>query len=374
MGEEHEALRRGALNLLSGCAGAKPGESLLIVAEEEGLGYYDDGLAPAIEREARAFGLDVALRRIPFSPAAEILPPDLAAAVRAAGHTLFLARLGDQLRFQAMPEGSRPIVSYALDRAALASPFAAAPYDAFVALKQAFDRLFAGARSIRVTCPLGTEFEGGSRTPHAEERGDGETSPPPDVTIKRFPMSVFAPLDAKGFSGSVAVAHLLCGTGSRYYEPFGIPLRSTLVAVIEGGRLVRWEGDPTEIARAEAQYAHVAGLYGIDGGVVHSWHAGIHPGCAYPGPAHDNYERWSGSAFGNPRLLHFHTCGDYAPGEICWNVVDPTIEVDGVVIWEAGRIRLERVPGAREVLAAHPGIADLFERPERRIGLGPAEA
>ncbi len=68
------------------------------------------------------------------------------------------------------------------------------------------------------------------------------------------------------------------------------------------------------MARAEAQYAHVAGLYGIDGGIVHSWHAGIHPGCAFAGSAHDSYERWSGSAFGNPRLLHFHTCGAYAPG------------------------------------------------------------
>jgi hypothetical protein len=166
------------------------------------------------------------------------------------------------------------------------------------------------------------------------------------------------------------VAHLLCGTGSRYYRPFGMRLDRPLVAVIAGGRLLRWEGDATDVARAQAHYDHVAGLYGLDGGIVHSWHAGIHPGCAYPGSAHDNYERWSGSAFGNPRLLHFHTCGAYAPGEICWNVIDPTIEADGSVIYAAGRIRPESVPGTSEIVAANPDLQALFDRPDPRIGLG----
>jgi hypothetical protein len=360
-------LRCGALNLLQGCAEARPGESLLILAEEAGLGYYGRGLAEAVADAAREFGLAVTLRHVPFLPAADTLPPDLVPAVQAVDHTLFLARLGDQLRFRAMPKGSRPIVSYALDREALASPFGTAPYAAFVALKTALDRLYAEARSIRVTCPLGTDFEGCARAPAAAANA------PADVAIKRFPMSVFTPLDATGFRGRVAVAHLLCGTGSRYYEPFGIPLHSTLFAVIEAGRLLRWEGDRAEIARAEAHYAHVARLYGIDGGVVHSWHAGIHPGCAYPGWAHDSYERWSGSAFGNPRLLHFHTCGAYAPGEICWNVVDPTIAVDGATLCDAGRVRLDAVPGAAAILAAHPDVAALFDRPERRIGLPAAK-
>ena len=180
MGEAHDDLRRGALNLLQGCAGAVAGETLLILAEEDGLGYYDDGLGEAVAGAARALGLRVEIRRIPFLPAADALPPELARTVQAADHTLFLARLGDQLRFRAMPEGSRPIVSYALDREALASGFGATAYGAFVALKKALDRLFAGARSIRVTCALGTDYEGRARLaepamraepgpPHAEE-------------------------------------------------------------------------------------------------------------------------------------------------------------------------------------------------------------
>ncbi len=362
MATDGDDLRRGALNLLTGCAGAKPGDSLLILHENATLGYYGPGLADAVSGAARDLGLTVSLREAPFAPDADTLAPEIAQAVRQVDHTLFLARLGDQLRFKAMPEGSRPIVSYALDCEALASAFGTAPYGAFVALKAALNATFARARRIRVTCPLGTDYEGGI-LPRQDD-------PPADVTIKRFPMSVFAPLDAAGFRGRAAVAHMLCGTGSRYYQPFGVRLRSTLFAVIEDGRLIRWEGDRTEVARAEAHYAHVAGLYGIDGGCIHSWHAGIHPGCAYPASAHAHYERWSGSAFGNPRLLHFHTCGAYAPGEICWNIVDATVAADGVAIYDAGRIRLDAIPGAAAIVDAHPGLWGLFARPERRIGLG----
>jgi hypothetical protein len=362
MALDADSLRRGARNLLEDCAGAAAGESLLIVHEDESLGYYGPGLADAIDREAREIGLGVNRWRVPFMPDADSLPTDLAQAIASVDHTLFLARLGDQLRFQAMPRGSSAIVSYALDKEALASSFGTAPYAAFAALKQAFNELWESARRIRVTCPLGTDFAG--RVPPAAP----EVAV--DVSIKRFPMPVFAPLAAAGFSGRVVVAHLLCGTGSRYYKPFGIRLDQPLAAVIGGGRLLRWEGDAATVGRAEAHCADVAERYRVDGGFIHSWHAGIHPGCAYIGSAHDDYERWSGSAFGNPRLLHFHTCGAYAPGEICWNVVDATIEADGVVVYDSGRIVLEAVPGAVEIVAAHPGLQALFDRPDRRIGLG----
>jgi hypothetical protein len=358
---DRNRLDLGVRNLLVGCAAARPGDRLLIVREPPGAGYYDDSLPDAVADVARRSGLAVDMLSMPFTPDADCLPPDIADRVAGVDHTLFLARIGDQLRFQSMPARSHAIVSYALDSEAMASPFGIAPYAAFVALKGAFNRLLHGARTIRVTCALGTDFSGS---------GGGFSEAPADVTIRRFPMSIFAPLDAAGFSGQVAVAHFLSGTGSHYYAPYGVRLNSTLTAHIQGGRLLRFEGDPGEVRRAEAHYAHVAELFGIDCSCVHSWHAGIHPGCAFTGSAHDAYERWSGSAFGNPRLLHFHTCGAYAPGEICWNVIDPTITVDGVTIWSEGRILIDNVPAAGEVLDAHPGLRELFERPDPRIGLG----
>ena len=362
---DRQAFEEGVRNLLVGCAGARPGESLLILAEDPALGVYEAGLAEAIAECATRFGLDVRKTDIGFEPDAPEIDPTLQTAIGAADHTLFLARLGDQLRFCEMPPGGRPIVSYALDRAAYASAFGGASHAAMVELKTAFNALLTGARHIRATCPLGTDFEGAAPASGPDE--------PADVTIRRFPMSVFAPLDARGFSGKVALGGFLLGTGSRYYEPYGLSLPAPLLACFEAGRLRGFEGAAPARAAAEAHYARVAAQFGIDADVVHSWHAGIHPACAFPGAAQDNWERWSCGAFGNPRILHFHTCGDYAPGEICWNVIDPTIAVDGVEIWRAGRIDIDRVPGAAAALDRAPGLRALFERPERRIGVGEEE-
>lgn len=359
MADTDASLKRGALNLLSNCANASAGETLLILHERPELGYYGPGLAEAIARTARDIGLHVRSREVPFTERVDGVSPELAAFLATSDHVLFLARLGDQLRFQTMPPGARPIVSYALDAEMLASPFGTAPYHAFVALKAAIDARLAEAREIRVTCPLGTDFKG---------RLDSAAAPG-DATVRRFPLSVFTPLAASGFSGRVAVARFLVGTGSQYYRPYHLPLESTLFAELEGNRLAGWDGPAGLVAAAQRHHEFVGSQFNIDANFVHSWHAGIHPGCAYRMPANQNYERWSGGAFGNPRLLHFHTCGAYAPGEICWNIVDPTITIDDRVIWKHGRIAVDEHPAIDEVLQRYPDVAALFQDPAQDIGL-----
>lgn len=357
---DHAAmLDLGARNLLLGCAQALPGDALLIVRENPGLGFYGHGLAEAVAGTAVALGLSVRTATVPFLEQIDVLPAELLPDMARAEHVLFLARLGDQLRFQAMPKGPRPIVSYVLDTGMLASPLGTCAYAGFVALKLAIDRMFAAAGDIRLTCERGTDLRG--RVEAASAGGD--------VSVRRFPMTVFSPIDTRHFAGIVAVAHCLAGTGARYYQPYGLALPATVFAVVDGNRITGWQGEPAEVAVVEAHYRHVAGCFGIDPDHVHSWHAGIHPGCAYPQPAHENFERWSGGAFGNPRLLHFHTCGAYAPGEICWNILDPTIAVDGLAIWECGVIRTDRIPGAAEILADCPDIARAFAQPARAVGL-----
>lgn len=343
------------------CGGARAGDRLLILREDPAHGYYGRGLDVAIARAAESLELSVTCLDVPLFAEVDALPADLEPAFRNADHALFLARLGDQIRFLKAPGGARSIVSYILDTEMLTSPFATAPYDAFLALKDVFDEFFRSAAHIRVTCSRGTAFSG--RLPEAT------AARKLDVTVRRFPMSVFAPLDAAGFAGRVAVDHFLVGTGSRYYRPYGVPLAAAVFADIDGGRVVRWSGAASETAKVRDHYRFVADRYEIDADFVHSWHAGIHPGCAYRQPAADNFERWSGGAFGNPRLLHFHTCGAYAPGEICWNIVDPTIEVDDRVVWRQGRIEIDAVPGALEILSAFPEVARLFNAPAQDIGI-----
>jgi hypothetical protein len=254
-----------------------------------------------------------------------------------------------------------PVICYALDRGMMASAFGRADHRGLVALMDCLNRAFADAAHIRVTCPLGTAFEGpGAQFPQAA----GE------VTIRRFPLSVFKPVPAAGYSGTLALAGFVPGSGRTYYAPHHLPLDGVLRVAFDGTRITGFDGP--DAPQAAAHFTRVGRLLGVDPMLLHSWHAGIHPGCAYLTPASDNPARWSGAAFGNPRVLHFHACGDYAPGEVSLNVIDPTIWLDGVPVWDAGRLHPARVAGGAAVLAAYPCLAAAFADPARALGLAPS--
>ncbi|MEM7317512.1 MAG: hypothetical protein AAF408_00670 [Pseudomonadota bacterium] len=349
---------RGAQNLLENCARARAGDRLLIAYEPPEYGYFDAASVGVVTRAAQAMGVQVDAVDVGFNPDNPHLPPDLLRHFEAADIVLFLARLGDQLRFSDMPQGKKIIVSFALTQELFGSGFSNGHHDAFMRIKAAINLALAQARDVRITCPLGTDVRG---------RPDMNLEPDGDTSILRFPMSVFTPVPAHSFSGRVAMT-FLTGTGSKYYEDYTIEFDQPVFAVLEQGRLRRFDGRPADVARAEAQYDRVASLFGIDREFVHSWHAGIHPGCGYPWDMRDNYERWGGAAFGNPRILHFHTCGAYAPGEISWNVFDPTIAIDGITFWEKGVFHASRLPQGPEILARFPCAAALFENPDDNIG------
>jgi hypothetical protein len=350
---------RGARNLLNNCARAKAGDRLLIAYESAEYGYFDEAAVGVVTRAAQELGLLVSAVDVGFNPGNPRLSPELLTQFEAADVILFLARLGDQLRFSDMPAGKKIIVSFALTRELFGSGFSNGHHDAFLNIKAAVNDLLSKADEVRLTCPLGTDVRG---------RPEMNLSPEGDTTILRFPMSVFTPVPAHSFSGRVALK-FLTGTGSKYYHDYTIEFADPVFAVMENGRLQRFDGNPTDAARAEAHYDRVATLFGINREFVHSWHAGIHPGCAYPWDARENWERWGGASFGNPRILHFHTCGAYAPGEISWNVIDPSIEVDGVMYWENGVFHAAVLPTGPEILARYPCASALFDHPARDIGL-----
>ncbi|MGB3278265.1 MAG: hypothetical protein WBA92_03635 [Pseudorhodobacter sp.] len=350
-----------ATNLLSHCAGLSAGDRLLIVAESPEFGYYDGITAKRLAEAATARGIDVSLVMVPFQEVIREINAQEAAMMAAVDCTIFFARLGDQMRFRALPDAVSAVVCYTLDMAAFCSAYGATHYAGFEALKYAIDDMVSAARDIHVTCPLGTDFRGPGPQVAKALRGD--------VTVKRFPMSVFAPVPAAGFSGRVALAGFLMGTGSRYYRPYGCALQAPLFACFEAGRLRHFEGRPDDVALANAHCADIAGRFDLDAGAVHSWHAGIHPGCAHVLPVHSDYLKWSGAAFGNPRILHFHTCGAEPPGEISWNVVDPTIWIDGVAVWQDGQLFPDRVPGGADILAHFACLAASFSKPSYDIGV-----
>ncbi|WP_319544532.1 hypothetical protein [Ruegeria conchae] len=350
---------RGALNLLINCARASTGDKLLIAYEPPEFGYFDAECVDVVSRVAHKLGMTVDTVDVGFNPDNPHLTPELMARFEEADIILFLARLGDQLRFSDMPQGKKIIVSFALSKEMLGSGFSNGHHDAFMELKTDINAVLDSSTEVRLTCPLGTDVRG---------RPIMNLKPTGDTSILRFPMSVFTPVPAYSFSGRVAIS-FLTGTGSKYYDDYTIEFDRPVFAIMENGRLLRFEGDPANASKAEAHYDRVAGDLGIDRSFVHSWHAGIHPGCGYPWDMRDNYERWGGSAFGNPRILHFHTCGAYAPGEISWNVIDPTIEIDGVTYWNNGVFHADRLPNGQTILDQYPCAASLFKYPDPDIGL-----
>ncbi len=350
----------GVRNLVVNCAQAQSGDRILIAYEPETFGYFAADIRHDVADGARTMGLRVEMMDVGFEANRTCLPDSMMKTMADFDVVLFLSRLGDQLRFSEMPTGPKFVVCFALNSHLLGSAFGRAHYEAFCQTKSAVDQTVLKAQQITITCPKGTDVSG--QIPHG-------TNTASDTTSTRFPMSVFAPVPADQFSGRIALGGFLTGTGSKYYDDYTVTFDDLVFAMLRNGRLTGFEGEAADVALANKQYDRVSSLFGIDRNFVHSWHAGIHPGCGFPWDLTQDYERWGGAAFGNPRVLHFHTCGAYAPGEISWNVFDPTIELDGVKVWENGTFHLTRLDGGAEILAEYACAADAFAHPDRNVGL-----
>lgn len=348
-----------ALSLLQDCVGAQTGERLLIVVEPAGAGYYDDDAPDLIAAAGRALGLKVYETE---APAGISTPGDMAPfldTLRGFDHVIFFARVGDQLRFSISDALPPATMCYTLERGSLESAFGSACHLGLCEIRDAIDSAFCEATRVRVSCPKGTDYHGLLST----------TEDCVEVGLKRFPMLVPRPVPAQGFAGKIVLSRFLVGTGSRFYEPYYLALNSDVAAIVENNRIINLEGDPTEVAKVRQHYEHVAGLFNLDPWYLHSWHAGMHPACEFKRDATSDILRWAGSAFGSPRILHFHTCGDFAPGEISWNIVDPTIYLDDIPIWENGNLHPERLTNGTELMLKHPRLAQLYQTPHRNIGL-----
>lgn len=346
--------------LLQDCVGGLQGERLLIVCEPTDANYYDNDAASQTAAAGRALGMKVYETVSEALIASESDRANLVSTLAGFDHIIFFSRVGDQIRFCHELDIPSSTMCYTLDPETLNSNFGTACYGGMQEIKFAVDQAFTNASSIRVTCPRGTDFGGSPQFPHTALT---------DVRLKRFPLLVPTPVPAAGLAGSVALSRFLTGTGSRIYEPYSLDLSVDILANFENNQILSFEGNPAEVARVESHYRSVSQQLSVEPWIVDSWHAGIHPGCSFSKDAREDIARWSGTAFGNPRVLHFHTCGDYAPGEICWHVLDPTIVIDDSPIWESGKLYPQRLPGGDAILNRHPKLARLFNNPSRAVGL-----
>lgn len=341
----------GARNLLINCGNIKPDEKLLIVTEDPALGWYDQHTSDIVAAEAVKMGAKV--NRVSVGGPENTRCPKLAKKVDEHDCTIFFSRIGDQARFSMPKEGTRIIMCYIRDADMLSTPFATANYDAVLELKETIDDIFLKAHNIQITCPLGTNFSGSLSK---ENRGQQK-----DVSVYRFPLGVVTPIEAKNFSGHIVMDRYLAPTGSKVYHPPYIEIKSPVLAEIKHGKIVDFIGDPEVVESIKKHYEKIGNQFDIDPMIVHSWHAGIHPGYDYKVPEADNPDRWSNTVFCHPNYVHFHTCGDYAPGEISCTLPDHSISIDGIKLWDKGRLQPQNFSCTKNVISGWPALQSLFE-------------
>ncbi|MGB5836061.1 MAG: hypothetical protein WBH14_03345 [Albidovulum sp.] len=352
--------RAGARSLIEDAIGAQAGDTLAIVAEDPRLGIYDAAVPECVADVAREMGIEVQIIPVGDHAGLEAVPPKVARALAECDHVLFHARLGDTLRFSDIPGGATKTMSYALDIGVLGGPSCTVPHRVMEAIRTAYNQRVNVAQSWRVTCPLGTDISG-TQDVDAVAAGKAE-----DFTVTRYPVCAPRPLPCNTASGVIAVANWLMASGNRQYPDDEVMLPRPVMAHVENGRIRDFDGAAADVDHVRAQYLRVGALFGLDPFTVHSWHAGMNPGTFYHLRATTGLERWGKVAFANPRYLHFHTCGNYAPGEIAWTLFDASAAFDGVNFWRDGHFTFLESAEVQAILAAE-GIGDLEVR--RDIGV-----
>jgi hypothetical protein len=353
--------REGARNLLLNCLGVRPGQQVAIAAEDPAEKFYDGFAVSCILEVAEELGCRTRVVPCACVSGPEALPPSIFEAADRADHMIFQAQAGDQVRFTRLPGKASKTMSYALDIGLLGSEYCTLHHGFMREVLQRLEDRLDSAASWRITCPLGTDVTG------TQIPGEDAAADPEDFTLALFPVPIHRPVSCANMNGRVAVAHWLMSTANHVYEDSFLQLEEPLMAVIDAGRIADFEGPKELVKRVRSHYRRVAGLFGIEEDVVHSWHAGIHPKAFYPLNPNSNILRWGAVAFANPRYLHFHTCGNYAPGEIAWSLFDVTVELDGKVYWQRGSFNFLDDPDVRGRLAHY----DLDDRAlEQRFDIG----
>ncbi len=320
----------GARNLICSCIGVRSDDEILLVREESRGGIYDDDAPACVEEEIRKLGASVYSLCVPAVAGPESVPQALQAAMGHVDHTIFFARIGDQLRFSKLPGNGTKTVVYALDVHLLGSEFSTIPHGFLLDVQKRLESEICEASEWRITCPLGTDVVGGIE--HAAQ----DEAQPADFSVQSFPIATFRPLPCTDMEGRVVLSRWLNLSNTHDLEPRVIRLDEPITAVVKKGCIVDFEGARDVVQTVRRYYERVSSELGVDPNVVHSWHAGINPKTHFRGSAADHPFRWACMIFASPRHLHFHTCGAYAPGEITWSVLDASVSFDGRQYWRDG--------------------------------------
>ena len=277
--------RAGALNLLQDCIGAQSGETLLIVTELPGAGCYDDAVGEVIAREARALGIDTHVLQTRTATGPADIPVLVTSTMSRVDHTLFLSRLGDQIRFSETDGVGTKSVAYTRDLQYLGSEFARTPWGLFKRVHDHLLEAILAASHYRITCALGTDLSGD--VPPSQD-GGALTG----FTVNYFPMVIYPPLNCVNLTGRLVLERFLMTTSVNAFDNSVLILDEPVIALIENNRIVDFEGPRVVVGKVRNQYRRVGALGDGDPHAVHSWHTGIYPKTFHHGDLYADVQLW----------------------------------------------------------------------------------
>ena len=328
---DKKLLNKSINNLLNNCAELNENDTLLVISEDSKFGWYDKDISIAVYDYAKnKLGLSTELLIVgePKNNAKNTIEK----IIDNYDCAIFFARIGDQERFEKPSSNTKRIMSYVRNIDSLCSLFASTNYEEMQRFKDVINKIIFDADNIEISCPLGTNLKGTIDKKNINQNKD--------TSVVRFPVVVPSPILAKNFSGEVVLDGYLTSTGSKVYEPISLKIESPVTATILKGKIANLNGEKKVVEKIEKHYETVSKIFNIDHDIVHSWHAGINPGIHYSNSVEENPDRWSNTIFPSPKYLHFHTCGNYAPGEICWMIANHNIKIDNVPLWENGILKV----------------------------------
>jgi hypothetical protein len=286
--------------------------------------------------------------------------------MQAVDHTIFFSRIGDQLRFRALPGPGSKTMTYTLDFAHLGDDFARIPFAFLEEIQRRVVARISRARRYSIECARGTSLTMALDNPVPSIKRP-EASPIRQFTLKNFPVMIFPPMVTRGLTGRLVLTQALTSTAINGYDDSVLRLTSPLTLDVRGGRIESFEGDPDLVARVERHFDRVGGIVGGDPRAIHSWHTGINPATFFSSPALFDIGRWGSVAFGSPRYTHFHMCGN-DPGDICGQLFDATITFDDEVLWDRGHFAFLDRPDSRALMAQYRLPPPLFAK-RRELGI-----
>lgn len=348
-------LRKGAFNLLVNCVGVGRGERVLLIGEDHPHSFFDPRVCHVLADAVSELGGHAEIVMAPETRGPEDFPMSIARAMREVDHTVFLSRLGNQVRFDTLEGSGTKTMCYLQDAHYLGDPFAQVPYGVFAEVSALLLEELTRMRHCRIECPEGTRLEG--RMLPLDEAGSTLTEA---FSVTYFPVMIIPPISARGLSGQIVLNRWLMSTSTHRYDGSLMTLDRPLVAHLHEGEIVDFHGEAADVDRVRRHFEVTASRIGGDAFRVNSWHAGINPGTFFIGRAEDDIERWADMAFGSPRYAHVHACGD-APGDIAISLFDATISFDGEIYWESGILKFLDRPQSRDILGRHPESANAFD-------------